>query len=318
MNRRRKVLTVLVLAPWVTAPAFGAQPGVIGALDPFSGSPPDAGLRWWLRKMAHPEAETQKIVVLSSEGQDDLLPKKAAELVALRPSVILTWGDPGARAAQAATKTIPIVVMTEDLLAAGHVDSMSRPGGNMTGVSVMGTELDAKRLELLASLLPRRSTVMVLADGATSPVSRPAMRQTAQALGLNLNEVTVRTPQDMQDALEGARKRGVAGVNIPASAPLHAHMDKLIGWANAARLPTIVPWGFFVDGGALISYGPVLEPLYLRLISKVIGLMRGGKVADFPVERPTLFELVINLKTAKAIGVDVPQSLLLRADRVIS
>jgi putative ABC transport system substrate-binding protein len=295
----------------------GAQPGVIGALVPFPGYPPDAALRGWLRRMADPEAETQKIVMLSSEGRDELLPKLAAELVALRPSVILTWGDPGARAAQAATTRIPIVVMTEDLLAAGHVDNMSRPGGNMTGVSVMGTELDAKRLELLASLLPPQSTVMVLDDGVTAPVSRPAMRQTAQALSLKLSEVTVRTPQDIQAALEGAAKRGIAGVNIVASSPLHAQMENIIGWANAARLPAIVPWGFFVDAGALISYGPQLNPLYRRLLSKVLGLMRGGKVADFPVELPTHFELVVNLKTAKAIGVEIPRAILLRADRVV-
>lgn len=317
MNARRDILTMMGAFPWMAAQALGAQPGVIGALDPFIHSPPDAGLRGWLRKMGDAEAETQRIVMLSSNGKDYLLPKVAAELVALRPSVILTWGDPAARAAQAATTSIPIVVMTEDLLAAGHVDNMSRPGGNMTGVSVMGAELDAKRLELLASLLPPRSTVMLLVDPLTSPVSRPAMRQTAQALGLQLNEVTVRTPQDMRDALEGARKRGIAGVNILASSPLHAFMDKLIVWANAARLPAIVQWGFHVDDGALISYGPVLDPLYRRLLGKVLGLVRGGKVADFPVEQPTLFELVINLKTAKAIGVDVPQSLLLRADRVI-
>jgi putative ABC transport system substrate-binding protein len=181
----------------------------------------------------------------------------------------------------------------------------------------MGTELDAKRLELLASLLPARSTVMVLDDGVTSPVSRPAMRRTAQALNLKLDEVTVRTPEDMQSALEGARKRGVAGVNIVASSPLHAQMDKLIAWANAARLPAIVQWGFFVDQGALISYGPQLGPLFRRLLSKVLGLMRGGKVADFPVELPTHFELVVNLKTAKAIGVEFPQALLLRADRAV-
>ena len=318
MHLRRDVLMIWGSFPLMATRALGMPLGTIGALDPFIDSPPDAGLRRWLIKMAHPEAETQKIVMMSSNGQDDLLPKLAAELVALRPSVILTWGDPGARAAQAATKSIPIVVMTEDLLAAGHVDSMSRPGGNMTGVSVMGTELDAKRLELLASLLQPRSTVMVLADALTAPVSRHTMRQTAQARGLKLVEVVVRTPQDMKAAIESARGRGIAGVNLLASAPLHAHMDELILWANAARLPTIAQWGFDADEGALMSYGPVLDPLYRRLLSKVIGLMHGGKVVDFPVEQPTVFELVINLRTAKAIGVEVPQSLLLRADRLIS
>ena len=270
-----------------------------------------------MRKFGFPEADTQRIVVLRSNGQDELLPKLAIELVALQPNVIVTWGDAAARATQAATTRIPVVVMTDDLMKVGHVQSLHRPGGNMTGVSVLATELDAKRLELLAPLLPPRSTVMLLADASTMPLSRPGLRRTGKALGLQLTEATVRTPEEMQRALESARTRGIAGVNVLASPLLFAWREELIGWVNAARLPAIFEWGFTADAGALIAYGPLLDPLYRRLLNQVMGLLRGGRVDDFPVEQPTLFELVINLRTAKAIGIDIPQSLVVRADRLI-
>ena len=317
VNRRRRLLTVLGAMPWIADRAQGAEPKILGALDPFPGSDPDAGLRRWMKKFGYAEANIQKIVVLRSEGRDELLPKLATDLVALRPDVIVTWGDAAARATQAATRSIPIVVMTDNLSEVGRVDSLNRPGGNMTGISVLATELDVKRLEILALLLPARSTVMLLADAVTLPLSRPGLRQAGRALGLQLTEVIVRTSSEMQRAFESAQGRGIAGVNVLASPLLFAWREELIGWTNAARLPAIFEWGFLADGGALIAYGPLLEPLYRRFMNQIMGLLRGGRVADFPVEQPTLFELVVNLKTAKAIGVDVPQSLIVRADRVI-
>lgn len=127
----------------------------------------------------------------------------------------------------------------------------------------------------------------------------------------------MRTPQEIHDALSTARSRGVAGVNVLASPVLFALRDQIIADVNAARLPAVFEWGFFADEGALMGYGPLLDPLYRRLFDQAMGLLRGGKVADYPVEQPTRFELVINTKTARAIGVIVPQSLLLRADRVV-
>ena len=178
-------------------------------------------------------------------------------------------------------------------------------------------ELDAKRLELLAPIVPPRSTVMLLSDAVTTPLSRPGLRRTASELGLKLLEETARTPQEMERLLIGARLRGIAGVNVLASPVFFSYSDELIAWANAARLPAIFEWGFLADAGALIGYGPLLEPLYRRFINQAMGLLHGGKVVDFPVEQPTLFELVVNLKTAEAIGVEIPALLMLRADRVI-
>ncbi len=317
MKRRREMLAALGSAPWIAAQALTAKPRTLGVLDPFLGNEPDGGLRRWMRKFGYAEADTQKIVTLASEGRDELLPRLAIELVALKPDVIITWGDAAARAVQAATRQTPIVVMTDDLLAGGRITSLNKPGGNMTGVSILASELDAKRLELLAPLAPPRSTIMLLADAVTLPLSRPGLRSAAQALGLQLAVATVRTPGEMQEAIQNARKRGIAAVNVLASPLLFQWHDEIIGWVNEARLPAIFEWGFYADVGALIGYGPLLDPLYRRLLDQVMGLLRGGRISDFPVEQPTLFELVVNLRTAKAIGVEVPASLILRADRVI-
>ena len=316
-TRRRHVIKLIASVCLTKAPNAIAQQRLLGALTPFVGDAPDAGLRKWLRDFNYPEAESQEILALGSNGNDELLPKLAVDLVARKPAVILAWGDAAARAAQAATKSIPIVVMTDDLAGAGLVASMSRPGGNLTGVNVLATELDAKRLEFLALIVPARSTVMVLADAVSPPLSRPGLRRTASELGLTLVEEIARTRQDMERLLLGARRRGIAGVNILASPVFFSYSDDLIAWTNAARLPAIFEWGFLADVGALIGYGPLFEPLYRRLINQVMGLLRGGKVADFPVEQPTLFELVVNLKTAKASGIEIPALLMLRADRVI-
>ena len=317
MNRRREFLIALGAVPW-TAQAQKGRPRTLGALDPFPNSSITEGeLRNWLRHSGYSDIELQRVVVLGSNGRDDLLPRLATQLVALRPAVILTWGDAAVQAAQAATTDIPIVVMTDNLVGAGHVSSLNRPGGNVTGISVMSTELDAKRLELLAPILPPRSTVMLLADAVTSPLSRPALHRTAAMLGLQLIEVTVRTLEEMQRALADARKSGIVGVNVLASPLLFAQSEHLIGWANGQRLPAIFEWGFLADKGALVAYGPLIEPLYRRLFKQVVGLMRGGHVNDFPVEQPTSFEFVINLRTSRAVGVEIPQQLMLRADRVI-
>ena len=316
-TRRRHVIKLIASVCLTKAPNAIAQQRLLGALTPFVGDAPDAGLRKWLRDFNYPEAESQEILALGSNGNDELLPKLAVDLVARKPAVILAWGDAAARAAQAATRSIPIVVMTDDLAGAGLVASMSRPGGNLTGVNVLATELDAKRLEFLALIVPPRSTVMVLADAVSPPLSRLVLRRTASELGLTLVEEIARTRQDMERLLLGARRRGIAGVNILASPVFFTYIDDLIAWTNAARIPAIFEWGFQADAGALIGYGPLLEPLYRRLINQVMGLLRGGKVADFPVEQPTLFELVVNLKTAKASGIEIPALLMLRADRVI-
>jgi putative tryptophan/tyrosine transport system substrate-binding protein len=319
MNGRREFLATLALGPGMAQSAIAAQTRLLGALDPFADSDSsEALLRKSLQDFGYAEAKSQRIVMLRTNGQDGLLPKLATDLVALRPHVILTWGDDAARAVQAATTSIPIVVMTDNLVAAGHVANMNRPGGNLTGVSVMATELDVKRLELLAQMLKPRSHVMLLADAVTPPLSRSGLRRAATALGLELTEAIVRTPQDMQDAIAGARKRNVSGINVLASRVLWDQSEHLIRWIKSAGLPAIFEWGFLADEGALIGYGPLLKPLYFRLLNQVVQLMNGGKVADFPVEQPTVFELVINLVTAKAIGVDVPRTLLLRADRVIT
>lgn len=319
MNGRRSVLVILAASPSMVAGAAQASPKLFGVLDPFpeGSNQTEASIRKQLRDFGYVEAPTLKIAVVGSKGRDELLPKMAGQLVTMRPAVILTYGDVAGRAALAATTQIPIVVMSDDLIGAGLVASLRVPGGNVTGVSVLAGELDAKRLELLGELLPPRSRVLVLRDGVTSPQSLPTLRSAALVLGLQLLETIVRTPQEIHDALSTARSRHVAGVNVLASPVLFAIRDTTIADVNAMRLPAVFEWGFFADEGALIGYGPLLGPLYRRLFDQAMGLLRGGRVADYPVEQATRFELVINAKTAQAIGVAIPQSLLLRADRVV-
>ena len=181
----------------------------------------------------------------------------------------------------------------------------------------MAGDLDAKRLELLSAVLPPRSAVLLLGDGVTSTQSGPRLRSVALALGVQLTSAIARTPQDVHDVLSTAKSRGIAGVNVLASPVLFSLRDQVIAELSRAGLPAVFEWGFIADEGALMGYGPLLDPLYRRLFDQAIGLLRGGKLADYPVEQPTRFELVINIRTAQAIGVTIPQSLLLRADRIV-
>lgn len=306
-------------APLPAASATQSQPKLFGVLDPFpvGSAQTEADIRKHLREFGYAEAEMLKIAVFGSKGQDALLPKLAVQLVAMRPNVILVYGDAAARAAQVATTRIPIVVLTNDPVGAGLVASLERPGGNVTGVTVLSPELDAKRLELLAALLPPRSAVMLLGDAVTSLQTRPALGSTAVALGLRPVETIVRTGEEIRDAMSKARGQGIAGVNVLAAGVLFGLSEDVIAATNMARLPAIFEWGFMADDGGLIGYGPLLDPLHRRLFDQAMGLLRGGRVADYPVEQPTRFELVLNARTAAAIGVALPGSLLLRADRVI-
>ncbi len=318
MTTRRDTLVAFVAGALATPFASAAEGPLIGVLSPFHDEHDDeARLRWWAQELGFGAAASLRFDVRSTEGNSERLPKLAAELVARRPALIVTWGDDGARAVLAATTRIPIVVMTEDLLGAKFVASMHRPGGNLTGVSVMATELDAKRLEILAEVLPRRSNVLLLADRISAPLSRPAIRAVAQSLGLSLSEAIVSTPAEIESALSGARQRGIAGVNVLASPVLYDQSARIIALMAQHRLPAIYEWPFMAEQGGLLGYGPDIFALFRRFAGLMVKILQGAEVAELPVEQPTKFKLVINLKTAKALGITIPQSLLLRADEVI-
>jgi putative tryptophan/tyrosine transport system substrate-binding protein len=194
-----------------------------------------------------------------ADGKVERLPTLAGELVAQRPAVIATFGDATGLAAKAATTTIPIVSMSEDLVGAKLVTNMRQPGGNITGVSIMGTELDAKRLEILAELLPPRSTVLLLADPTSHRESRPALDATAAALGFTLRESVVGSPDQIEQALREAKNAGAAGINVLSSALLFALRGKIIRLAEELRLPAMYQWPETADEGGLITYGPSLR-----------------------------------------------------------
>jgi putative ABC transport system substrate-binding protein len=320
--RRREFMTLLGgTAAWPLA-GHAQQPAlpVFGILLVFSR---DAGrtftdpIRAYLQALGYVEGRNIVFDFRFAEGKVDRLPALAAELVAQRPAVIATFGDATGLAAQAATATIPIVSMSEDLVRAKLVTNMRRPTGNTTGVSIMGTELDAKRLEILAELLPARSTVLLLADPTTHRESRPALNATAEALGLTLRESVVGTPDQIERALRDARESGVAGVNVLSSALLFALRGRIINLAAELGLPAMYQWPETAEEGGLIAYGPTLLGAFRQVTTLVVKVLQGAKPSDIPVEQPTRFSLVVNLKTARTLGLSMPAMTLLRADRAI-
>jgi putative ABC transport system substrate-binding protein len=320
--RRRDFLSLLggAAATWpLIADAQPAGPPLLGMLLVV---PPEAGkafiepMRAFLQALGYIEGRTIAFDFRFADGQVERLPSLAADLVARRPAIIVTFGDATARAAQAATSTIPIVSMSEDLVRARLVLN-ARPEGNTTGVSIMGTELDAKRLELLAELLPARSTVMLLADSTTHRESRPALQAVAQASGLTLQEASVSTPDEIERAFRGARQRGVAGVNVLSSAFLFSQRGRIIRLAAEQTLPTIYQWPETAEEGGLIAYGPSLHGAFRQVTTLVVRILQGRRPGDIPVEQPTKFALYLNLKTAHALNLVVPSLILLRADKTI-
>ncbi len=274
-------------------------------------------IRAYMQALGYVEGRNIAFDFRFAEGRVDHLPAHAAELVARRPAVIATFGDATGLAAKAATSTIPIVSMSEDLVRAKLVTNIRQPDGNVTGVSVMGTELDAKRLEILAELLPARSAVLLLADPTTHRESRPGLNSTAEALGLTLREAVVSTPDQIERVFREAGASGVAGVNVLSSALLFALRHHIINLAAELGLPAMYQWPETADDGGLIAYGPSLLGAFRQVTVLVVKVLQGARPADIPVEQPTRFSLVINLKAAKALGLNIPTVTLLRADRAV-
>src|SRR5262245_54758603 len=274
-------------------------------------------LRAYMQALGYTKGRNISFDVRYADGKVDRLPTLAAELVARKPAVIATFGDATGLAVKAATTAIPIVSMSEDLVRAKIVNSMREPGGNITGVSIMGTELDAKRLEILAELMPARSSVLLLADPTTHRESRPALDATAAARGLALREAMVGTPEQIGRSLREAKDGGAAGVNVLSSALLFALRGQIIELCAELGLPAMYQWPETADEGGLIAYGPSLRGAFRQVTTLVDRVLKGTRPGDIPVEQPTRFSLAINLKTASALGLTVPPLTLLRADGAI-
>jgi putative ABC transport system substrate-binding protein len=251
--------------------------------------------------------------------QIEKLSEWAAELVKARVDVIATVGDLGIRAAQDATKTIPILAITDDMVGAGLVNSMARPNGNTTGVSILATELDGKRQEILIEAMPGLRRMAALADANTTPVAKlGGLQEAAQARNIELSVHRVASGVQIAAAIDMAHASGAAALNVLASPMLYASRQTIMDRVAALRLPTMFIFPEQAEEGGFVAYGPRAVELWRDVLPRQLAqLFRGVKVADIPVEQPTKFELVINLKTAKAMGVTVPEPLLVRADKVI-
>jgi putative ABC transport system substrate-binding protein len=245
-------------------------------------------------------------------------PTVAAELVKTELDAVICGGDEAIRAAQAATATIPIVASTDDMVGAGLVRSLAHPGGNTTGASLLASELDGKRQEILFELLPAARHMAILADSKTTGgLQVQSIRDTARLRGVELSVHEVSRGEEIASAIETVKASGAAALNVLASPLLHGNRQAIIQKTAALRLPAIYQWPETAEEGGLFGYGPRFSEFlrqWARLAAKVL---RGAKPADLPIEQPTRFELVINLQTAKAIGLEVPARLVLRADKVI-
>jgi putative tryptophan/tyrosine transport system substrate-binding protein len=251
-------------------------------------------------------------------GHFDLIPQYAAELVKARVDVIATGGEEAIRAAQQATKTIPIVALVDDMLGSGHVKSLARPDGNTTGVSVLAVDLDGKRQDILIEAVPGLRRLAALADVNHAVAKLEALQKAARSHSVELSIYRIASGEQITAAMDRAQASGATALNIFAGPLLWANRQLIMDRATALRLPTMHEFPELAEEGAFAAYGPRLSRLFVEVMpQQIIKLFRGIKVAEVPVEQPTKFELVFNLKTAKAMGVEVPPSLLLRADKLI-
>ncbi|MGH8864716.1 MAG: ABC transporter substrate-binding protein [Burkholderiales bacterium] len=273
-----------------------------------------------LRDAGYAEGRDISIEWRSANGNYDRLPELAADLVQRELDVIVVDSTAGAQALTRATSTIPIVMtLVADPVGSGLVTNLAHPGGNVTGLSLMAAELWPKRLQLLKETIPRLTRVAVLSNPRAPwyPKAVEHLKAVAPSLAIQLSFVSVRTPEEIGPAFSAVSRARAQALYVLAEALLIIHRGTLIRLASKAGLPTIFNERRFPDEGGLMSYGPNWPDAWRRSARYVDKILKGAKPSDLPIEQPTRFELVINLKTAKALGLTIPQSILLRADEVI-
>lgn len=322
VSRRRFILWAGALfAPIESGHAQSRPaPRLIALISPGSPATVGANLRSFkaeLLKRGHVEGRDVEIEIFYAGGREEALAPLAAKIAARRPAVIVAPGTVTVEATRKSVPGIPIVTLVGDIVGTGFAAMLSRPDSGVTGVSFQSASLDPKRLELLATLLPKGSAVLNLTDSSARAGSHVALGEAGRALGLVLHAVEARSPEEIDVAFEAARKLGVKGVNVLTSPFLSVHRAKIIKLAAAARLPAIYQWPEIAEEGGLLGYGPRLIEIYRQLAGYVSRILKGAAPADLPVEQPAKYELVINRRTARAAGIAIPQALLIRADRVI-
>jgi len=299
--------------------------GLLGSGSPSSHASQYEAFRQGLRELGYVEGKNILIEYRYAEGKFDRFPDLAAELIRLKVDVMVTGGSPGTRAAQQATRTIPLVMtVVGDPIAGGFVASLARPGGNITGLTQIAPQLSGKRLELLKEAFPKISRVAVFEDVATRigteqrSMNLQETQMAAEALGIKLHSLEVRGPNpDLEAAFRTAKSERAGALVILPGPLLLLHRKRVVELAAKSRLPAIYPHPEFVEDGGLMFYGPDFVDLFRRAATYVDKILKGTKPADLPVEQPTKFEFVINLKAAKQIGLTVPPNVLARADKVI-
>ena len=327
MNNRRKLVIALGAGALSWAGAVCAQaPAKVRRIGFLSASsPPDTALwhqafRLGLRDLGWIDGKNISFEYRYAEGRSDRLPDLAADLVRLKVDVIVATAPPDALAAHEATKAIPIVMAAGgDPVAFGLVESLVRPGGNITGLSQMGPELAGKRLELLKEMVPKLSRVAVLwnPQSAASTLNWKEIQLPARQLGIQLHSLEVRSPNELDKAFGDATRARAGALFIAGDPVIGTNLKRIAGLAAKSRLPSVYQWSEFADAGGLVTYGPDRADMFRRAATYVDKILKGAKPGDLPIDRVTKFELVVNMKTAKALDLTIPQPFLMRVDRVI-
>jgi putative ABC transport system substrate-binding protein len=306
--------------------ADAQQPGKVPRVGFLSSRSPDAertrlvAFQQGLQELGYLEGKNVLIEQRYAAGKFDRLPELAADLVRLKVDILVVTGTPAAHAAKSATRVIPIVIGNAgDPVGTGLVASLARPGGNITGLSSITADLGGKRLELLQEVVPRLSRVAVILNPA-NPVNPPQLKQIqaeTPASGVTLLSFEVRGPDDIDRAFTTIRKERAGALMVFGDPMLSTHRTRITELAVKTRLPAVYADRDYVDAGGLMSYGTNFDDLYRRAATYVDKILKGAKPADLPVEQPRKFELIINLKAAKQIGLTIPPNVLARADKVI-
>src|SRR6202048_787589 len=319
--RRREFISLLGGTAAALPIVARAQQGRLPRVGALRSNPKDTEVfaepfRRYMKAIGWEEGRNIRFLFVWAEGRNERAPALAGELVAKNVDLIITFGDPAIHAAQRATQTIPIVGMTDDMIGSGLAVSMARPGGNTTGVSILTLELDVKRLEILHEFLPQARRIAVLADSSTIS-TRAQLTSAARDLALELVRFEAQSPDEIGNALDAVASAKVDAVNVLASPILNAAHRLIIERMHNARLPTIYQFPESAEDGGLLAYGPRVLESYRRIVYFVDRILKGAKPADLPIEQPTTFELVANLKTPRALTLTIPPALLARADEVI-
>ena len=315
---------VILLALDVAVRSAVAQPAShvprVGVLSPYAvtGSSFQDDVKRRLADLGYVEGTTVTYETRFADGRTDLLPILANDLVQLKVNVIVTTTAPAIRAAMEATTAIPIVMAgVDDAVEQGFVASLAKPGGNVTGASWLNVQLTAKRLDLLKQALPGLSRVAVLREAIGAGVTARAVMLAAQTLNLQVFILEVRASNELDDAFSEMTRMGVGALSVLESPLMTAESKRVADLALQHRIPAIFPEGGFLEAGGLISYGPSLPTTYRQATNYIDRILKGSKPGELPVEQPTQFTLVVSQRTAKLLGLSLPEAILLRADDII-